>query len=182
MEDLSTGSVKERLIQAGLHELLLHGKNDFSLRRVAVEAQVSCAAPYRHFKDKDELIRAIIAHIRDDYNLLCDSVSAIFGEGTLECVVELATAGVRFWIAGGNFPSFLESGELSSFDVPLTQALNRYFIESGINNSDFDKIRFLALSLFYGTVTQIISSSVDTDSAISLLRASLSDGIRALSK
>ncbi|MBO5879898.1 MAG: helix-turn-helix transcriptional regulator, partial [Clostridia bacterium] len=46
-------NVKHRLILAGIRELEEYGITDFSLRRVAVSAQVSCAAPYRHFKSKE---------------------------------------------------------------------------------------------------------------------------------
>ena len=56
-------SVRTRLILAGITELEEHGLGDFSLRRAALAAQVSCAAPYRHFKDKDEYIREIITHV-----------------------------------------------------------------------------------------------------------------------
>ena len=49
----SDESIRERLIIAGIKEIELHGFNDFSLRRVAAACEVSCAAPYRHYKNKD---------------------------------------------------------------------------------------------------------------------------------
>ncbi|MBQ9131598.1 MAG: helix-turn-helix transcriptional regulator, partial [Clostridia bacterium] len=58
-EGYTSHAVRERLIIAGIRELEAHGLNDFSLRRVAVACEVSCAAPYRHFKDKEELILEI---------------------------------------------------------------------------------------------------------------------------
>ena len=46
MEDANLEtSVRTRLLLAGLSEMEKHGEGDFSLRRVAKEAQVSCAAP-----------------------------------------------------------------------------------------------------------------------------------------
>ena len=54
------GSVfRERLIQAGIQELEQNGLNGFSLRKVAQRCGVSCAAPYKHFKDKQALMVAI---------------------------------------------------------------------------------------------------------------------------
>ena len=50
---------RERLIQAGMRELEDNGLEGFSLRRVAQRCGVSCAAPYRHFKDKRALVQAI---------------------------------------------------------------------------------------------------------------------------
>jgi AcrR family transcriptional regulator len=55
-QDYGMRSVKTRLILAGLNEIEEYGIKNFSLRRVALGAQVSCAAPYRHFKDKDDFI------------------------------------------------------------------------------------------------------------------------------
>ena len=57
---------RERLIQAGIQELEQNGPASFSLRRVAQACGVSCAAPYRHFKDKQSLLLAIAA----EYNTL----------------------------------------------------------------------------------------------------------------
>ena len=57
---METGVVsRDRLIQAGMRELEEQGLEGFSLRRVAQRCGVSCAAPYRHFKDKRALVQAI---------------------------------------------------------------------------------------------------------------------------
>ena len=55
---------RDRLIQAGMQELELNGLEGFSLRKVAARCGVSCAAPYRHFKDK----RALVKAIAEEYN------------------------------------------------------------------------------------------------------------------
>lgn len=52
-------AIRDRLIEAGIHELKEYGVQGFSLRRVAQACGVSCAAPYKHFKDKRALIEAI---------------------------------------------------------------------------------------------------------------------------
>ncbi len=51
--------LKSELIQKGLKLLDEEGYEKFSLRQVARACNVSHAAPYRHFKNKDELIAAI---------------------------------------------------------------------------------------------------------------------------
>lgn len=53
---------RERLIQAGIEELESRGLSAFSLRRVAQRCGVSCAAPYKHFQNKGDLIKAIAMH------------------------------------------------------------------------------------------------------------------------
>ena len=51
-EELGSASVREQLITAGIEELNAHGMAGFSLRRVAAACNISCAAPYKHFKNK----------------------------------------------------------------------------------------------------------------------------------
>lgn len=62
------GSTRDQLIQAGLEELTEHGIQNFSTRRVAKKCGISCAAPYKHFKDTKELIAAVLDHINQMYN------------------------------------------------------------------------------------------------------------------
>ena len=59
------GTMKQLLIQAGIEELGKNGVQNFSLRRVASSCGVSCAAPYRHFKDKEAFLLAVIEYIND---------------------------------------------------------------------------------------------------------------------
>ena len=74
---------RERLIQAGILELEAHGPGGFSLRRVAQRCGVSCAAPYKHFKDKGDLLRAIAMHYNDQWHArLAEVVAASDGDIT----------------------------------------------------------------------------------------------------
>ena len=73
-EELGSASVREQLIAAGTAELEAHGIADFSLRRVAAACNISCAAPYKHFKNREEFINSIFTYIKDQLNLLLDQV------------------------------------------------------------------------------------------------------------
>ncbi len=53
------GSLKKTLIQTAIRFLEKHPLEALSLRTLALKAGVSQAAPYRHFKDRDELLAAI---------------------------------------------------------------------------------------------------------------------------
>ena len=107
MEDIYIEeSVKKRLILAGLKELEAHGAVDFSLRRVAVSAEVSCAAPYRHFKSREALIEAIISYIKEQWLLMCHTIESAVP--ALDARVRaLCVAYMRFWIGNPNFRSVL---------------------------------------------------------------------------
>lgn len=53
------GDLKTELIEKGLKILDEEGYDSFSMRKVAKACGVSQTAPYRHFKDKNDLIAAI---------------------------------------------------------------------------------------------------------------------------
>ena len=169
-EIYADGGIRRRLIEAGLKELLEHGSRDFSLRRVALGAQVSCAAPYRHFKDKDELVRAVIAQIRENWVLLASEIGGVFERGTSEHVTELIAACVRFWIAGDNFAPFLSAGELREFDLPIITATDAYAERHNINDEERSELCSALLALTYGTVTLITSKRLEPTPAVDALR------------
>ena len=174
-ENYIDSGIRRRLIEAGLKELLEHGTRDFSLRRVAVSAQVSCATPYRHFKDKDELVRAVIAQIREDWVLLSSEIENAFSESSADCVREMMTACVRFWIAGDNFAPFLGAGELSKFDEPLIRVIGKHAGERGISEESASELVASLLSITYGTVTLITSKRLDPTTAVANLRKMASE-------
>lgn len=151
-------SVKDRLIIAGIGEIEEHGVSDFSLRRVALSARVSCAAPYRHFKDKQALIRAIIEYIASKWNLMLTEIEKVFKSDTKTLVRELLFAYLRFWFANPNFRSVLTSAlpqseeetAFSVFDLGIMEKIDKYCDENGI--SDKEEKKYVARALTYGTV------------------------------
>lgn len=59
------GDLRRALIEAGIRLIGQEGEESLSLRKAAAECGVSNAAPYAHFKNKDEFIFAIQQHIMD---------------------------------------------------------------------------------------------------------------------
>lgn len=55
------GDLKKALIEAGLSILKTEGLKALSLRKAAAMADVSVAAPYRHFRNNEELLAEIAA-------------------------------------------------------------------------------------------------------------------------
>jgi len=53
------GNLRRALIDAALDMIAEHGVKSLSIREVAKNAGVSHAAPYRHFKDKEDLLCAV---------------------------------------------------------------------------------------------------------------------------
>lgn len=58
------GDLKTELIKAGLQMIQEKGIEKVSLRKLAAMCNVSEAAPYSHFKNKEELLFAIQEYVR----------------------------------------------------------------------------------------------------------------------
>ena len=84
------GDLRRALSEAAQRLLERDGVQTLSLRAVAREAGVSPAAPYHHFKDKNELLDAVA---RQGWIALSEQVAAARGEGGL---TSLGMAYVRF--------------------------------------------------------------------------------------
>jgi AcrR family transcriptional regulator len=168
------------LLFSGLKELETHGVSDFSLRRVAQDAGVSCAAPYRHFKDKDQLISEIIKFVVDGWVLLSGQISEIFSSDPKALLTELAVSGLRFWIANGSFRTVLtldsEEGweerrrELDGFDAVLLGVLDEYCSAMKYDDARKERIKYLILALIYGTVTLIGTGKGDIERSIAYMK------------
>ena len=76
-----SSAVRERLIEAGIRELEAYGPQGFSLRRVAQSCGLSCAAPYKHFKDKQALIETIANTLNTQwFNRQAEALSRLGGD------------------------------------------------------------------------------------------------------
>jgi AcrR family transcriptional regulator len=180
-ENYTPDNVRSRLLFSGLKELETHGVSDFSLRRVAQDAGVSCAAPYRHFKDKDELISSVIRFVVDGWTLLSRQITEIFASDPKALITELSVAGLRFWIANGNFRTVIsasatlgkgKAGSLEEFDRPFVEAVKKYADSKGI--SDHESIVFKLLAMLYGAVILVDGGYESADMAADNLRNVLS--------
>jgi AcrR family transcriptional regulator len=89
-------NLPQALILAGIEEINTYGANDFSVRRVAAACNVSTAAPYKHFKDKKELIGAIIDYVNEQWAVVQDEVLARCPEDPRSQMVEIAVAYTKF--------------------------------------------------------------------------------------
>lgn len=180
---ISPDNVRSRLLFSGLRELEAHGVTDFSLRRVAQDAGVSCAAPYRHFKDKDELIASVIGFVLEGWTILCSSIAEIFSDDSKARLTELSVSGFRFWIANGNFKTVItacsssvtDEGPLSDFNKPIISAARDYANESGMLDSD--RLAFKILSMIYGAVMLVDGGCESADTAADNLRYYLENAL-----
>src|SRR5271170_6310825 len=72
-------NLKQSLLDAAVDLLAEVGSQGFTLREVARRAGVSHNAPYRHFKDKDDLVAAVAA---EGFDRLTASLNETMAEGS----------------------------------------------------------------------------------------------------
>lgn len=66
-DDYHHGNLRQALIDTGIKIINESGEANLSLRKAAALCKVSHAAPYAHFKDKDELVEAIKASVTEQF-------------------------------------------------------------------------------------------------------------------
>lgn len=175
--------VRTRLVLAGIGELSERGVKEFSLRRVAISAQVSCAAPYRHFESKADLILEVIRYICSRHDMFTREVENAFPTDRKRAVTELAVATLRFWGANGSFRTVLTADndegcedrrrELRRFDDRILRILAEHCHECGISDAESERVGYLILTLIYGSVSMVGAGKMSSELAASLLRSEI---------
>lgn len=102
------GDLRRALIETGIELISQEGEDKLSLRRVAEKCGVSNAAPYAHFKRKDEFIAAMQQHIMEQFT---HSLEKAIGENTddTSLLSALGKAYVMFFYQNPLYYDFLFS-------------------------------------------------------------------------
>ena len=159
------------LVIAGIDELEEHGLHDFSLRRVANRCGVSCAAPYRHFQNKDALILAIIAYVNKQWAMLGEQVIAAHEGDVKRQIIEVCMANVKFWNANPSFRyiMLLDKSSLENININernhvggmLRDLVAVYCAERGLSRVDEDRLYFSTRALLYGSAQMLATGELD---------------------
>ena len=90
------GDLREALVASSYALVAEHGAENFSLADACRRAGVSTAAPYKHFRDRNEILEEVVARAFDE--LAVRSIAAVqeAGEGTLEGIVAMGRAYLNF--------------------------------------------------------------------------------------
>lgn len=94
------GDLRAQLIAAVAELVETHGPDGFSVAEAARRAGVSSAAPYKHFKDRPELLRAVASAGMDRLRDAMETAAARHRAGSHESVAAIGQAYVDFARAG----------------------------------------------------------------------------------
>lgn len=90
------GDLRAQLIAAVRDLVETHGPDGFSVAEAARRAGVSSAAPYKHFKDRPELLRAVVTEAMDRLRAAMEAAAASGPAGSLESIAAIGLAYVDF--------------------------------------------------------------------------------------
>ena len=100
------GNLRQALIDAGVKIINESGESGLSLRKAAALCEVSHAAPYAHFKDKEELIEAIKASVTEQF--MEELQNAVSTAKDAECaLISMGNSYVAFFLHKPDYFKFL---------------------------------------------------------------------------
>lgn len=164
-------SRREDLIKAGIAEINEHGIAGFSIRRAATACGVSCAAPAKHFGDRNGFLAAIIEYVnlqwRDrQLHIIEENKDSIRAQ-----IIEVSVGYVQFLVEYPHFRSILMlkddefdnvyhklRGELTS----VTQKLIEKYCTS-VNMDKETRIRkqYVIRSLIFGAALMFDNGEIE---------------------
>ncbi len=143
------GNLRQALIDAGIRIINENGEENLSLRKVAAACDVSHAAPYAHFKDKEELIEAMKKSVTERFtDELENAVNK--GRDAEESIIFMGKAYISFFSKNPDYYTFLfgklnicahlQMDQLHEEDYPpfllLRKLYKTYLTENGIEQTD----------------------------------------------
>lgn len=156
MEDIdSTVALKEKLLIAGIEEISENGLAGLSLRKIAAGCGASCAAPYKHFKNKDDFVAQIIDYVDDKWLLLGNQIIESIGDAT-ERIAQLCIANVKFSISNPLYNMAVPRNRLIASEV------KKYCRAMNFTDDDTDGRLFAIRVLTGGTAALIEKGSLQS--------------------
>lgn len=164
------GDLRNALIAAAIPLLEAHGPAALSLREVAKAAGVSHAAPYRHFRDKTELLEEIAVSGYDTLARACRNAQRRYAGDPAKQLVEAGIGYLMFVVEQPRVAHLMFGGmiALDSCGATLQRAAETSFnslvaiVDGGVRTGVFksspvEELTVAAWSMVHGLATLIAS-------------------------
>jgi AcrR family transcriptional regulator len=168
------GDAKNALVQAGIDIITERGVQNLSIRNAAKRIHVSHTAPYRHFKNKDELLVAIAIKGFDILDQNIDKALSNVSPSDPSALAQAGRAYIQFAVSNSNYYRIMFGDSIrNKTDHPeFFKAYDRSFrklihiIENKGNKQNADKtdpdITAVAVwSLLHGYCSLILDNETD---------------------
>ncbi|MDE5996558.1 MAG: TetR/AcrR family transcriptional regulator [Eubacterium sp.] len=155
------GDLKRELMEKGLVLINKYGEDNLSLRKLASECGVSNAAPYAHFKNKEELISEIQNYVMGLFTAQLEKAVSKYSESR-DIFIMLGKAYVMFFYNHPSYFNFLfsrknikvnisidDTGENPPFDILKNTAL-KYFSKLNMPECEIENTVVAMWALVHG--------------------------------
>ncbi|WP_375412328.1 TetR/AcrR family transcriptional regulator [uncultured Bradyrhizobium sp.] len=115
------GNLKEALLQAALGLIAEKGPAGFTFADAARSAGVSPAAPYRHFRDRDELLSSIAQRGFEQFEAV---LNAAWDDGRPDTVIAFERVGKAYLAFARQEPAFYSAMFESGLSADINPALH----------------------------------------------------------
>ena len=177
-------AARERMIQATIREIEIHGITDLSIRRVAADCGVSCAAPYKLFKNKHVLILEVLRYINRKWAQTQQELVDRCTGDYRTILVEISIAYIRFLCDNPGFYSVIFLNERSMDEEQIAEKgrtsvltgelIHRYCKSVQMRPEDVVRKTYIVRSLIYGAAILIHNESLaDNSNTFDIIRASI---------
>lgn len=172
---------KVELILAGIREIRIHGIQNFSVRRIAADCEISCSAPYKHFKNKNEYILAILHYINEQWHQVERQILEDAPPGLREQLVRTCIAYIRFLQENPHYRAIImqrdetlnqaQIREKSSLSASSHQMVLRYCRNVGMPEEDRLRKTFVVRSAIYGAALMMDNGELEcTEDTYAMIR------------
>ena len=183
-QPFGTMDTRTRLILYGLRYMAENGTDNISLRKIAADCGVSCAAPYKHFEDKDDFIAAIIQYVADKWTEIANGIINEYPDDMRKQLVEISMAYIDFLVKYPSFRSVIMAGFESKNDEieaqkkisPVSSGIIKEYIKKyDIDEKTCMERMFLIRSMIYGAALMIDNGQLEYNDAVKEMIRNLLD-------
>ena len=103
------GDLRNALIEESIKMINSSGEESVSMRKLAQRCGVSMAAPYAHFKNKEEMINAIKEYVEESFTKYLEDAVASCENNIEKKIITLGNAYITFFIENPEYFTFLFS-------------------------------------------------------------------------
>jgi AcrR family transcriptional regulator len=165
------GDLKNQLVKIGEKLLFKEGHEGFSLRKVARAAKVSHTAPYRHFKEKDELIIEIMNRWLIKFHNFCYGSIIRYPDDLLSQLKNMGKRYILFLVKYPGFMHLMFSTNIRTkfkdritpthtFDL-FTNCLKKCYKKKLIIVKDFESFSIMLWSFVHGLACLLTEKTIE---------------------
>ncbi|MFW2489671.1 TetR/AcrR family transcriptional regulator [Clostridium chromiireducens] len=116
------GDLRNSLIEAGIELINIEGEKQFSLRKLSKLCGVSQAAPYSHFKDKEDLLKSMQEYVTNQFmEVLEEAIKCYPNNNDERAIYEMGVSYVEFFMNNPQYFHFLFSQPCMEINLSLDE-------------------------------------------------------------